>query len=268
MIAGRRIVLGVSGGVAAYKAAYLTRRLLERGASVRVVMTKAATRFIGAQTFASLTGDHPLVELWGADLTSPHTDLAKWADTIVIAPCTANTLSKLATGATGDALSATVLASDVPLYVAPAMHTEMWEHPATQANLETLVARGVTVLGPASGGLAGGDVGSGRMLEPDDIVSALEVDPSGPLAGRRVLVNAGGTREAIDPVRYIGNRSSGKMGHAIAEAARRLGASVVLVTTQPGTAPDHVDVVPFFMFLERTFFGGEGSIYAIMSFRD
>ena len=243
MIRGSRVVLGVTGGVAAYKAAYLARRLIERGAEVRVVMTPSSHRFIGAQTFSSITGHHPLVDLWGAELTSPHTDLAHWGDVVVVAPCTANTLAKLAVGASGDALSATVLASTAPLLVAPAMHTEMWEHPSTRANIETLTRRGVVVVGPATGGLAGGDVGTGRMVEPDGILSALERIGGGPLSGRRVLVSAGGTREPIDPVRYVGNRSTGKMGHAVAAAADRLGAHVVLVTTSPGTAPDVQEVV-------------------------
>ncbi|MEX1287346.1 MAG: bifunctional phosphopantothenoylcysteine decarboxylase/phosphopantothenate--cysteine ligase CoaBC [Acidimicrobiia bacterium] len=243
MIRGRRVVLGVSGGVAAYKAAYLTRRLLEAGAEVKVVMTPASRRFIGSQTFASLTGEHPLTELWDADLASPHTDLAHWADLVLVAPCTANTLSKLAAGAAGDVLTTTVLATRALVAVAPAMHTEMWEHPATAANVATLVERGVTIVGPASGGLAGGDQGAGRMVEPDDIVVAVDRLFGGRLDGRRVLVSAGGTREAIDPVRYVGNRSSGKMGHAIAAAAASHGAEVVLVTTQPGTAPAGLEVV-------------------------
>jgi phosphopantothenoylcysteine decarboxylase/phosphopantothenate--cysteine ligase len=243
VIRGRRVVLGVSGGVAAYKSAYLCRRLIEAGADVRVVMTSAAARFIGPQTFSSITGHHPLTSLWGAELASPHTDLARWADLVLIAPCTANTLSKLAVGASGDALSTTVLATRAPVVVAPAMHTEMWEHASTQANVATLVERGVRVLGPARGALAGGDAGAGRMLEPDEIVTLLGVDPDGPLAGRRVLVSAGGTREPIDPVRYVGNRSSGAMGHAVAAAARDAGAEVTLVTTVPASAPTGVTVV-------------------------
>jgi phosphopantothenoylcysteine decarboxylase/phosphopantothenate--cysteine ligase len=243
VIRGRRVVLGVSGGIAAYKSAYLCRRLIEAGADVRVVMTVAAARFIGPQTFSSITGHHPLTSLWGAELASPHTELARWADLVLIAPCTANTLSKLAVGASGDALSTTVLATRAPVVVAPAMHTEMWEHASTQANVATLVERGVRVLGPARGALAGGDSGAGRMLEPDEIVTLLGVDHDGPLAGRRVLVSAGGTREPIDPVRYVGNRSSGAMGHAIAAAARDAGAEVTLVTTVPERAPTGVAVV-------------------------
>ncbi len=242
MLTGRRVLLGVTGGVAAYKAAYLCRRLLERGAEVKVVMTGAATAFIGAQTFASLTGEHPLVDLFDDLRASPHTELGRWAEAVLIAPCTTNTLAKLALGITGDALSATVSASEAPLFIAPAMHTEMWESEATQDNLEILRGRGATILGPATGELAGGDVGAGRMLEPDDIVAAIEEALRGPLAGKRVLVSSGGTREAIDPVRFIGNRSSGKMGNAIARAAARLGAEVILVTAAD-PVPDGVTVI-------------------------
>ncbi len=242
MLRGRRIILGVTGGVAAYKAAYLCRRLLERGANVKVVMTSAAVEFIGPQTFASLTGEHPLVDLFDDQRVSPHTELGAWAEAVIVAPCTAHTLAKLAHGVTGDALSTTVIATEAPLFVAPAMHTEMWNAEATQHNVELLRTRGATVLGPVAGELAGGDVGEGRMVEPDDIVAALERSLTGPLTGRRVLVSAGGTREAIDPVRYIGNRSSGKMGNAVAVAAARLGAEVTLVTTVD-TVPDHVTVI-------------------------
>ena len=239
---GRRVLLGVTGGVAAYKAAYLCRRLLERGADVEVILTPSASAFIGAQTFASLTGRHPVTSLFGSERVSPHTELGRWAEVIVVAPCTTNTLAKLANGITGDALTATVAASDAPLFVAPAMHTEMWEAQATQENLASLVGRGVTILGPAEGDLAGGDRGAGRMVEPDAIVAALQGAFPGPLSGRHVVVSAGGTREAIDPVRYIGNRSSGRMGHAIAVAARELGAAVTLVTSAPNP-PEGVEVL-------------------------
>lgn len=242
MLRGRRILLGVTGGVAAYKAAYLCRRLLEHGAEVEVVLTPSASAFIGAQTFASLTGRHPLERLFGDGRPSPHTELGRWADAIVVAPCTTNTLAKLAHGISGDALSATVAASDAPLFVAPAMHTEMWESAATQENVARLADRGVTILGPAEGELAGGDRGAGRMLEPDEIVGALSTAFPGPLSGRRVVVSAGGTREPIDPVRYVGNRSSGKMGNAVAAVAAELGAEVTLVTSASG-APAGVRVV-------------------------
>lgn len=231
-LAGRHVVLGVSGGIAAYKAAFLARRLLEAGAEVRVVMTAAAQAFVGPATFSGLTGSPPVTQLIGDPTSvSPHTDLARWADVIVVAPATAATLSRIAHGLSEDALSATVLASTVPLLVAPAMHTEMWEHPATGRTMELLTGDGVTVVGPTSGALAGGDEGPGRMSEPDEIVSALDGLLDAPLSGVNVLVTAGGTREAIDPVRYIGNRSSGKMGHAIAGEAARRGAAVTLVTT-------------------------------------
>jgi phosphopantothenoylcysteine decarboxylase / phosphopantothenate---cysteine ligase len=229
---GRRIVVGVSGGIAAYKSAYLVRRLLERGADVRCVMTPSATEFLGPATLAGLSG-HPVVTslTHQGDSVSPHTELAAWADLIVVAPATTATLARLATGLSEDPVSATVIAARSPVMVAPAMHTEMWEHPATTRNIDTLVADGVHVVGPAAGELAGGDVGTGRMVEPEEIVQAIESLFRGSLDGVAVLVTAGGTREAIDPVRYLGNRSSGKMGHAIAEEAHRRGASVVLVTS-------------------------------------
>ncbi len=233
MLAGRRVVLGVSGGVAAYKAAYLARRLTERGADVRVVTTESAREFIGDQTFAAITG-HPVIgHLFGTSSSvSPHTELGRWADVIVVAPATAATLARLAHGLSEDALTATVLASRAPLVVAPAMHTEMWEHPATRRNVELLQGDGVVVVPPGEGPLAGGDVGVGRMAEPEEIVAAVErTVGEGPLHGISVLVTAGGTREPIDPVRFLGNRSSGKMGHAIAEEGLRRGADVTLVTT-------------------------------------
>ncbi|MDX1691977.1 MAG: bifunctional phosphopantothenoylcysteine decarboxylase/phosphopantothenate--cysteine ligase CoaBC [Acidimicrobiia bacterium] len=241
---GRRVLLTVSGGVAAYKAAYLARRLVEAGAEVRTIMTRSAERFIGAQTLAAITGTPPATDLFGGASVSPHTELARWADVIVVAPATAATMSRLATGLSEDLLSATVLAATVPVVVAPAMHTEMWEHPATQRTVVTLRADGHTIVGPASGALAGGDDGPGRLVEPEEILDAvIRVLSPGDLSGVRALVSAGGTREAIDPVRYIGNRSSGKMGNAIALAAAARGAKVVLVTTAP--APEHggIDVV-------------------------
>ena len=243
---GQRVLLGVAGGVAAYKSVYLARRLLETGAEVRVVMTPAALSFVGQQTFAAVTGCAVVTSLFGPDLVSPHTEAAVWADLVVVAPTTATTLGKLVSGIADDALVATLLATKAPVVLVPAMHTEMWEHPATQRNVERLAADGYRFLGPVAGELAGGDEGMGRLMEPDDIVAALErsligaigqdrQDENGSveqdLAGYRVLVTAGGTREAIDPVRFIGNRSSGKMGHAIAAAAAGRGALVTLVTT-------------------------------------
>lgn len=248
MLAGRRIVLGVTGGVAAYKAVYLARRLLDQGVEVRVIMTDAAAAFVGEPSFAAVTGHHPVRGLFGDDDVSPHTTLARWADAIVIAPATAATLARLATGQSSDAVSATVLASRVPVVVAPAMHTEMWDHPATQRNIATLVDDGYHLVGPEAGDLAGGDVGIGRMSEPETIVATLAEVLDGTaeardLAGLAVLVTAGGTREPIDPVRYIGNRSSGKMGTALAVVAAERGARVTLVTTAPPPPDAHLEVV-------------------------
>ena len=232
MLTGRRILLGVSGGVAAFKAAYLARRLVERGATVRTVMTRSARQFLGPQTLAAITGSTPSEDLFGAESVSPHTELAGWADLIVIAPATAATISRLANGLSDDLLSATVLAFTGPVVVAPAMHTEMWEHPATQRNVAQLESDGVHSVGPVSGALAGGDEGPGRMSEPEAIADAMEtLLGRGSLSGTSVLVSAGGTREPIDPVRYLGNRSSGKMGTAVAEEAAARGAEVTLVTT-------------------------------------
>ncbi len=243
MLTGRRIVLGVSGGVAAYKSAYLARRLVERGAEVRAVMTPSAVEFLGPQTLAAICGVDPLLDLFGQSDVSPHTTLGRWADAIVIAPATAATLARLANGLSDGALAATVLATDAPLLVAPAMHTEMWDHPATQRSVATLAGDGCAFVGPVSGALAGGDIGLGRMAEPDDIVAALDALLAGDLEGWRVLVTAGGTREPIDPVRYIGNRSSGKMGNAIAVAAARRGAQVTLVTSATPPEGPGVDAI-------------------------
>ena len=233
----------MTGGVAAYKSAYLARLLIEAGEEVRVAMTAEAHNFIGPTTFASITGNPVVEDLFESDLTSPHTDLGRWADAVIVAPATAATLSRLATGLSEEVASATLLATRAPVLVAPAMHTEMWEHPATQRNIERLRADGVSVVGPGAGALAGGDEGIGRMAEPEDIVAALREMLAGPLTGLTVLVTAGGTREAIDPVRYIGNRSSGKMGHAIADAASRLGAMVKLVTTSDRPVDRNVEVI-------------------------
>ena len=241
MLAGRQIVLGITGGIAAYKAAYLARRLVESGAQVRVVMTRSATNFVGEQTLAAITGTQPVVDLFGDEDVSPHTTLARWADSIVIAPATAATISRLATGLSEDPVSATVLASTVHVIIAPAMHTEMWEHAATRRNIATLIEDGYTIVGPDTGALAGGDEGPGRLVDPDVIVESLLVG-EGPLTGKKVLVTAGGTREPVDPVRFIGNRSSGKMGNAVALAAARRGAEVTLVTTAP--APRHPRIEP------------------------
>jgi phosphopantothenoylcysteine decarboxylase/phosphopantothenate--cysteine ligase len=243
MLSGRRVVLGISGGVAAYKSAYLARRLVEGGAQVRCVMTESATEFIGAQTLAAITGDYPVLGFFDEPDVSPHTSLGQWAEAIVIAPATAGTLAKLANGLSDNVLVATVLASVAPVVVAPAMHTEMWEKAATQRNVARLREDGFVVVGPATGALAGGDVGPGRMAEPEEIVAAVGAALRHDMDGWKVLVTAGGTREPIDPVRFIGNRSSGKMGNAIALAAARRGAEVVLVSTVAAPTHPHIEAI-------------------------
>jgi phosphopantothenoylcysteine decarboxylase/phosphopantothenate--cysteine ligase len=241
---GRRILLGVSGGVAAFKAAALARRLIEAGAEVRSVMTQSSLEFLGPQTLAAITGSHPHLDLFGDESVSPHTELARWADAVVVAPATASTIARLATGLSEDLLSATVLAFTGPVVVAPAMHTEMWEQPSTQRNIAQLAADGVRLVGPVVGPLAGGDEGAGRLSEPEDIAAAVEeVLGGGALAGWRVLITAGGTREPIDPVRFLGNRSSGKMGIAIAEEAAGRGAEVTLVSSSHLSVGRGVEVV-------------------------
>ncbi|MEH6387938.1 MULTISPECIES: bifunctional phosphopantothenoylcysteine decarboxylase/phosphopantothenate--cysteine ligase CoaBC [Pseudomonas] len=228
----KQVVLGVSGGIAAYKSAELVRRLRDAGAEVRVVMTEAAREFITPLTLQALSG-HPV----HGDLLDPaaeaamgHIELARWADMVLIAPTTADLMARLAQGRGDDLLTTLVLATDAPIAIAPAMNQAMWRDPATQANLATLISRGVKVFGPAAGEQACGDIGPGRMLEPTDIAArAAECFEYGALAGRHVLINAGPTREAIDPVRYISNHSSGKMGFALAAAAAEAGARVTLV---------------------------------------
>jgi phosphopantothenoylcysteine decarboxylase/phosphopantothenate--cysteine ligase len=231
-LAQRRILLGVSGGIAAYKSCELVRRLRDLNAQVRVVMTEGATHFVSATTFQALSGQEVRVSLWDAQAEAAmgHIELARWADRILVAPASADLIARLSHGIADDLLTTLCLASAAPLYLAPAMNQQMWAHPAVQANVETLRARGAQLLGPAAGDQACGDVGSGRMLEPHELRDALLasfVDQS--LAGVKVLVSAGPTYEDIDPVRFIGNRSSGKMGFAAAEAAVRAGAEVTLV---------------------------------------
>jgi len=251
-LAGRRIVLGVSGGIAAYKAVEICRRLVDAGAHVMPVLTTGATRFVGPLTFSALASEPARTSLFEGPEPIPHTRLGQNCDLVVVAPATARVIGHYAAGISNDLLTATLLATRAPVLVAPAMHTEMWEHPAVQDNLALLRRRGVHIVDPESGRLAGGDIGAGRLADPARIVAAAVAILSSPassssggdLAGRRVLVTAGGTREAIDPVRYIGNRSSGKMGYAIAEAAAQRGADVVLVTTVNREAPPGVtDVV-------------------------
>ncbi|HDZ55571.1 MAG TPA: bifunctional phosphopantothenoylcysteine decarboxylase/phosphopantothenate--cysteine ligase CoaBC [Pseudomonas xinjiangensis] len=228
----KQVVLGVSGGIAAYKSAELVRRLRDAGAEVRVVMTQAAREFITPLTLQALSG-HPV----HGDLLDPaaeaamgHIELARWADMVLIAPATADLMARLAQGRGDDLLTTLVLATDAPVAIAPAMNQAMWRDQATQANLATLMSRDVRVFGPAAGQQACGDVGPGRMLEPADIAArAAECFERGVLTGRHVLINAGPTREAIDPVRYISNHSSGKMGFALATAAAEAGARVTLI---------------------------------------
>jgi phosphopantothenoylcysteine decarboxylase / phosphopantothenate---cysteine ligase len=235
---GRRVLLGVTGGIAAYKAAYLARLLRERGAEVQVVMTPAATRFVGPDTFAALTGKPVHSDVFEQTDQVLHVRLARAADVAVVAPATANALARIALGLADDLLTSTLLEFTGPLVVAPAMHSGMHDHPATRANLETLRDRGGRIVGPVAGPLAAGDAGIGRMAEPEEIVSAVEEALTSPgasgtdgsLAGRTVLVTAGPTYEPIDAVRFVGNRSSGKMGFAVAREAARRGARVLLVT--------------------------------------
>lgn len=244
MLEGRRIVLGVTGGVAAFKAAYLARRLVESGATVRVIMTRASLEFIGPQTMAAVTGSPPYTELFGTETVSPHTELAAWAEAIVVAPATAATMARMASGESDDLLVATILAFTGPVVVAPAMHTEMWEHPATRRNVTVLAEDGIHLVGPVPGPLASGDEGMGRMAEPESILEAVVAAlHGGDLAGWSVVVSAGGTREPVDPVRFLGNRSSGKMGNAIALTAARRGAKVTLVTTAPAPTHPKISVV-------------------------
>lgn len=230
----RKILLGVTGGIAAYKSPDLVRRLLERGADVQVVMSRSAQQFVTPLTFQAVSGKPVRTDLWdeAAEAAMGHIELARWADEILIAPATAEFIARLAHGFAGDLLTTIALATSAPIVLAPAMNRLMWANPATQANVKLLKERGIRILGPASGEQACGEIGPGRMLEPSDIAAELFVDaPSNALLkGLKVVVSAGPTRERIDPVRFISNRSSGKMGYAVAEAARDAGAKVVLVS--------------------------------------
>jgi phosphopantothenoylcysteine decarboxylase/phosphopantothenate--cysteine ligase len=233
-MSGKRILLGVTGGIAAYKSPDLVRRLIERGAEVQVVMTAGAREFVAPLTFQAVSGREVRSDLWDetAERAMSHIELARWADLILIAPATADFLAHLTHGMADNLLTTVCLASSAPVAVAPAMNRLMWSNAATQANVAQLRARGVHVFGPDSGSQACGEVGEGRMMEPADIAAAaFAVLPAeGPLKGRKVLITAGPTRERIDPVRFISNRSSGKMGYAVAQAARDRGAEVVLVS--------------------------------------
>ncbi|GAB3445425.1 bifunctional phosphopantothenoylcysteine decarboxylase/phosphopantothenate--cysteine ligase CoaBC [Phycicoccus ginsengisoli] len=284
-----RIVLGVSGGIAAYKACSLLRLLTESGHDVTVVPTASALQFVGAPTWEALSGKPVHTDVWSGVHEVPHVRLGKQADLVVVAPATADLLAKAAHGLAGDLLTNVLLTARCPVVMAPAMHTEMWEHPATQANVETLTERGVHVVPPASGRLTGADTGPGRLPEPEDLYAvcarllahghpgapthppaaartdiavpadesahasrsaATPADEHG-LEGRRVVVSAGGTREPLDPVRFLGNRSSGKQGYALARVAARRGADVVLVAANTALpAPDGVTVVPVQTALE------------------
>ena len=230
---GKHILLGVTGGIAAYKAPDLVRRLREGGAEVQVVMTAGAREFVTPTTFQAVSGRTVRSDLWdaAAEAAMGHIELARWADVVLIAPASADFLARVAAGLADDLLTTLCLATAAPIAVAPAMNHLMWSNAATRANIATLAARGVQVYGPGEGDQACGETGEGRMLEPLDLAGRLQalLPADGPLAGRRVLVTAGPTRERIDPVRFISNRSSGKMGFAVAQAAREAGASVVLV---------------------------------------
>jgi phosphopantothenoylcysteine decarboxylase / phosphopantothenate---cysteine ligase len=233
--ASTRVLLGVTGGIAAYKSAEIVRRLKERGADVQVVMTAGARQFVTPLTFQALSGRPVRTDLWdeAAEAAMGHIELARWPERILIAPASADFIARLAHGLADDLLATLCLATDVPIRIAPAMNRLMWANAATQANVETLRSRGIVVLGPGAGDQACGETGPGRMLEPVDLADAVLAPPpaaAGSLRGRKVVVTAGPTRERIDPVRFITNRSSGKMGYAVAEAARDAGAEVVIVS--------------------------------------
>ena len=243
-LTNKRVLLGVTGSIAAYKAAELIRRLRDVGAEVRVVVTDGAKAFVTPLTFQALSGSpvHENLLDKEAEAAMGHIELARWADVILIAPASANSLAGLAQGRADELLNAVCLASDVPLAIAPAMNKHMWADPATQENVRLLAQRGVLFIGPDSGDQACGDVGEGRMAESDVIISRLtELFTTGSLSGLTVLITAGPTREALDPVRYLSNHSSGKMGYAIAEAAVEAGANVILISGPVGLeTPDRV----------------------------
>lgn len=239
MLENRRIVVGVTGGIAAYKAAELVSRLKKAGAQVRVVMTENALKFIPALTLETLSGNRAYVDQFNREFEIEHIALAKWAELFVVAPATANFIGKMACGIADDLMSTTAMAVTCPVLIAPAMNTNMWKNPACQANMAALMARGVLTVGPESGKLACGDADVGRMSEPETILARIEgiLCRRQDLVGRTVMVTAGPTVERIDPVRYITNRSTGKMGYAIAEAARERGARVILVSGPVNLAP-------------------------------
>lgn len=251
VLAGRKILLGISGGIAAYKSPEIVRRLRDHGAEVRVVMTAGAKHMVSPTVFQAVSGYPVRRDLWdeAAEAAMGHIELARWADIVLIAPATAHVMALLATGSAPGLLSTLCLATTAPLVLAPAMNHQMWKHPATQHNRQLLAARGVRFIGPAEGAQACGETGAGRMSEPAEIITALAAlakTAEGPLAGRHVLITAGPTREPIDPVRFVSNRSSGKMGFAVAQAAVEAGAKVTLVAgpvhmaTPPGV--ERIDV--------------------------
>ncbi len=233
---GRRVLLVVSGGIAAYKSAFLCRRLLEAGASADVILTESAERFIGAVTFEGITGRPVHRNLW--DTPMAHLELGKAADAIVVAPATANLISEMAAGGAKDLATATLLAASCPVVVCPAMNTRMWEHPATQRNVARLVEFGHTVVGPDSGPLAEGETGPGRLSEPEAIMAAMGrvIEPNARFGGLKIVATAGPTRAPLDPIRFLSNRSSGRMGYALAAAAWRRGGEVTLISG-PGSTP-------------------------------
>ena len=230
---GKRIVVGLGGGIAAFKAVHLVRELMRRGAEVRVAMTEAATRFVGPITFAGLTGKPAVTNLWAEDYAGEvHVELGEWANALVIAPATMNLMARAASGQADDVVLATLACARGQIFFAPAMHHRMWTNPAMQQNAETLRSRGAILLGPVTGPLANGEIGLGRMIEPEDIADAVEshLSRANDLEGVRVLISAGPTHEDLDPVRFIGNRSSGRMGYALAAQALRRGAEVTIVS--------------------------------------
>ncbi|MBQ6298724.1 MAG: bifunctional phosphopantothenoylcysteine decarboxylase/phosphopantothenate--cysteine ligase CoaBC [Selenomonadaceae bacterium] len=242
MLDKKNILIGVTGGIAAYKVVEVASRLKKAGANVRVMMTRAATEFVSPRTFQEITGNAVFVEMFGdaAHFHVAHVALADFADLVLIAPATANFLAKAAHGIADDLLTTTILAFDKEILIAPSMNTKMYENPATQANLAILKARGVKILEPASGNLACGVVGKGRLPEPEEIFATIEkifAPSTKALSGKKILVTAGGTVEAIDPVRYIGNRSSGRMGYEIAKSAVNAGAEVILISGKSELEP-------------------------------
>jgi phosphopantothenoylcysteine decarboxylase/phosphopantothenate--cysteine ligase len=248
MLNNKTVVLGVTGSIAVYKAADMASKLTQAGARVEVIMTESATKFVTPITFRSLTRRPVVTSMWelASEFSIEHVALAEAADVVVIAPATANVIAKIACGIADDSLTATVLATKAPVIIAPAMHSGMWLNPVTQENIAKLKPRGFIIVDPEYGHLASGGVGQGRLAEVEKIIGTIKMvlGRKGDLAGKRVVVSAGGTREAIDPVRYIGNRSSGKMGYAMAEAARDRGAEVILISGPTALArPVGIEVV-------------------------